>query len=241
MSPRTCPPPPTSTQHQSERQLICSPGHRCDPPMRSCRCPLRPRRAHGTLATYRCRWRGSGTSCTTSPRSRGRQPGGSTPKTPCKTPPNQTWHAHARLAGARPHLVPAVRYHERRLSREWPLFWPGTAPVPAHPPQNTPSAPPPPRHRLRLEEATCRHTKPPSQTPPRAAKQVRPSPSMSPGRGAAERTAKPTSSHLPATLRTQPGAGRARAPLHRMHHLRGGFQRRRSGAVRCPRCSLHIF
>ena len=85
MSPRTCPPPPTSTRHQSERQLICSPGHRCDPPMRSCRCPLRPRRAHGTLATYRCRWRGSGTSCTTSPRSRGRQPGGSTPKTPCKT------------------------------------------------------------------------------------------------------------------------------------------------------------
>ena len=241
MSPRTCLPPPTSTRHQSERQLIRSPGHRCDPPMRSCRCPLRPRRAHGTLSTYRCRWRGSGTSCTTSPRSCGRQPGGSTPATPCITPPNQTWHAPTRLGGAGPYLVPAVRPHERRLSREWPLFWPGTAPVPAHPPQNTPSAPPPPRHRLRLEEATCRHTKPPSQTPPRAAKQVRPSPSMSPGRGAAERTAKPTSSHLPATLRTQPGAGRARAPLHRMHHLRGGFQRRLSEAVWCTRCSLHIF
>jgi hypothetical protein len=34
-------------------------------------------------------------------------------------------------------------------------------------------------------------------------------------------------SHLPATLRTHPGAGRARAPLHRIHHLRGGGQRRR--------------
>ena len=97
------------------------------------------------------------------------------------------------------------------------------------------------RKTLRLEEATCRHTKPPSQTPPRAAKQVRPSPSMSPGRGAAARTAKPTSSHLPATLRTQPGAGRARAPLHRIHHLRGGGQRRRSVAAWRPRRSLHIF
>ena len=46
---------------------------------------------------------------------------------------------------------------------------------------------------------------------------------------------------MPATLRTQPGARRARAPLHRIHHLRGGSQRRRSAAVRCPRCSLHIF
>ena len=114
-------------------------------------------------------------------------------------------------------------------------------PVPAHTPQNTPSAPPSPRHRLRLGKATCKHTKPPSQTPPRAAKQARPSPSMSPGRGAAARTAKPTSSHLPATLRTQPGAGRARAPLHRMHHLRGGGQRRRSVAAWRPRRSLHIF
>ena len=114
-------------------------------------------------------------------------------------------------------------------------------PVPAHTPQNTPSAPPSPRHRLRLGKATCKHTKPPSQTPPRAAKQARPSPSMSPGRGAAARTAKPTSSHLPATLRTQPGAGRARAPLHRIHHLRGGGQRRRSGAAWRPRRSLHIF
>ena len=114
-------------------------------------------------------------------------------------------------------------------------------PVPAHPPQNTPSAPPSPRHRLRLGKATCKHTKPPSQTPPRAPKQARPSPSMSPGRGAAARTAKPTSSHLPATLRTQPGAGRARAPLHRIHHLRGGGQRRRSVAAWRPRRSLHIF
>ena len=63
---------------------------------------------------------------------------------------------------------------------------------------------------------------------------------MSPGRGAAARTAKPTSSHLPATLRTQPGARRARAPLHRIHHLRGGGQRRRSGSVWRPRRSLHI-
>eukprot|EP01047_Picozoa_sp_COSAG01_P002977 COSAG01_NODE_84_length_27672_cov_60.966344_21_plen_259_part_00 len=55
------------------------------------------------------------------------------------------------------------------------------------------------------------------------------------------RTAKPTSSHLPATLRTQPGAGRARAPLHHIHHLRGGVQRRRRGSVRRPRRSLHIF
>ena len=94
--------------------------------------------------------------------------------------------------------------------------------IPAHPPQNTPSAPPSPRHRPRLGKATCKHTIPPCQAPPRAAKQARPSPSMSPGRGAAARTAKPTSSHLPATLRTQPGAGRARAPLHRIHHLRGG-------------------
>ena len=46
---------------------------------------------------------------------------------------------------------------------------------------------------------------------------------------------------LPATLRTQPGAGRARAPLHRIHHLRGGVQRRRRGSVRRPRRSLHIF
>ena len=114
-------------------------------------------------------------------------------------------------------------------------------PVRAHPPQNTPSAPPSPRHRLRLGKATCKHTIPPCQTPPRAAKQVRPSPSMSPGRGAAARTAKPTSSHLPATLRTQPGAGRARAPLHRIHHLRGGVQRRRSAAAWRPRRSLHIF
>ena len=44
----------------------------------------------------------------------------------CITPPNQTWHAHTRLAGAWPHLVPALRSHERRLSREWPLFWPGS-------------------------------------------------------------------------------------------------------------------
>ena len=54
-------------------------------------------------------------------------------------------------------------------------------------------------------------------------------------------TAKPTSSHLPATLRTQPGAGRARAPLHRIHHLRGGGQRRRSVTAWRPRRSLHIF
>jgi hypothetical protein len=46
---------------------------------------------------------------------------------------------------------------------------------------------------------------------------------------------------LLATLRTQPGAGRARAPLHRIHHLRGGGQRRRSAAVWRPRRSLHIF
>ena len=39
----------------------------------------------------------------------------------------------------------------------------------------------------------------------------------------------------------QPGAGRARAPLHRMHHLRGGGQRRRSVAAWRPRRSLHIF
>jgi len=209
--------------------------------MRPCRCPLRPRRAHDTLSTYRCRWRGSDTPCMTSAHPRGRQPGGSTPATPCITPPNQTWHAHTRLGGAKPYLVPALRSHERRLSREWPLFWPGSAPVPAHTPQNTPSAPPSPRHRPRLGKATCKHTKPPCQTPPRAAKQARPSPSMSPGRGAAARTAKPTSSHLPATLRTQPGAGRARAPLHRIHHLKGGVQRRRSGSVRRPRRSLHIF
>jgi hypothetical protein len=74
VSPRTCLPPPTSTQHQSERQLIHSPGHHCDPPMRPCRCPLRPRRAHGTLPTYRCRWRGSGTPCMTSAHPRDRQP-----------------------------------------------------------------------------------------------------------------------------------------------------------------------
>eukprot|EP01047_Picozoa_sp_COSAG01_P004521 COSAG01_NODE_150_length_23941_cov_44.277200_9_plen_325_part_00 len=55
-----------------------------------------------------------------------RQPGGSTAATPCITPPNQTWHAPTRLGGAGPHLVPALRYHERRLSREWPLFWPGS-------------------------------------------------------------------------------------------------------------------
>ena len=117
---------PNKHRHQSERQLIHRPGHRCDPPMRPCRCPLRPRRAHGTLSTYRCRWRGSGTPCMTSAHPRGRQPGGSTPATPCITPPNQTWHAHTRLGGAGPYLVPALRSHERRLSREWPLFWPGS-------------------------------------------------------------------------------------------------------------------
>ena len=37
------------------------------------------------------------------------------------------------------------------------------------------------------------------------------------------------------------GAGRARAPLHRIHHLRGGGQRRRSAAAWRPRRSLHIF
>ena len=79
---------PNKHRHQSERQLIHRPGHRCDPPMRPCRCPLRPQRAHGTLSTYRCRWRGSGTPCMTSPHPRGRQPGGSTAATPCITPPN---------------------------------------------------------------------------------------------------------------------------------------------------------
>eukprot|EP01047_Picozoa_sp_COSAG01_P005337 COSAG01_NODE_181_length_22873_cov_12.951392_15_plen_188_part_00 len=75
--------------------------------------------------------------------------------------------------------------------------------------------PPSPRHRLRLGNATCKHTIPPCQTPPRAAKQARPPPSMSPGRGAAEMTANPTSSHLP------PAAPhRQTSPLLRhRHHL----------------------
>ena len=54
------------------------------------------------------------------------------------------------------------------------------------------------------------------------------------------RSLSPTPTRCP-SLRGVVLRGRARAPLHRIHHLRGGVQRRRRGSVRRPRRSLHIF
>ena len=158
MSPRTCPPPPTSTQHQCERQLIRTPGHRGDPPMRFCRCPLRPRRAHSPPSTTRCRWRGSGTPGTTSPHPRGRQPRGSA--------------AGADLALAPKHATRTTYPRRIRAPKittrpDQGLEQPIPAPLsdsghdsphlPAHPPRGLGVAPP--QHRCASLPPTYRHTR----------------------------------------------------------------------------------
>ena len=156
MSPRTCPPPPTSTQHQCQRQLIRTPGHRGDPPMRPCRCPLRPRRARGIPSTYRCRWRGSGTPGTTSPHPRGRQPRGSAAGADLALAPK---HATRTTYPRRMRALEITTRPDHGLEQPIPAPLSDSGHdslhLPAHPPRGLGAAPP--QHRCASLLHTYRH------------------------------------------------------------------------------------